>query len=165
MARKKKDGRFINYYIDRGIYERLERYAEDKAQPVTAALEHILEVHLDRYEAELARQQCYCPGCHSLVWDNRCPGCGKKWLEPPRPDDYCFLTQREALWAGVLEDCLRKNRIPFLTQNTLGAGLTARLGAAMESVRFYVPFARLEDARTLCGTLFAEQIPQEEDIP
>ena len=48
MPRKKKDGRFINYYIDRTIYERLERFAEDKSQPMTAALERILEDYLTR---------------------------------------------------------------------------------------------------------------------
>ncbi len=61
MPRKKKDGRFINYYIDRSIYERLERYAEDRSQPMTTALERILDEHLSHCEAELAATQRYCP--------------------------------------------------------------------------------------------------------
>lgn len=73
MPRKKKDGRFINYYIDRHIFERLERYADDKGQQMTAALERILEEHLDRYEADLAAMQNYCPNCHVLVQGTRCP--------------------------------------------------------------------------------------------
>ena len=27
-----KDGRYINYYIDREIYERLKKYADDRGQ-------------------------------------------------------------------------------------------------------------------------------------
>ena len=55
MPRKKKDGRFINYYIDRRVFERLEQYAAEKGQQMTTAIERILEEHLDRYEAERAK--------------------------------------------------------------------------------------------------------------
>lgn len=51
MPRKKKDGRFINYYIDRHIFERLERYAHARGQQMTTAIERILKEHLDKYEA------------------------------------------------------------------------------------------------------------------
>ena len=154
MPRKKKDGRFINYYIDRSIFERLERYADDKGQPVTAALERILEEQLDRYEAELAAMQNYCPNCHTLVRGTRCPVCDKKWLEPPKGEDYCYLTEKDIVWAGVLEDCLRQNGIPYLTQNTLGSGLTAKMGTLMESVRFFVRYAYFEKAKLLEEELF-----------
>ena len=154
MPRKKKDGRFINYYIDRSIFERLERYADDKGQPVTAALERILEEQLDRYEAELAAMQNYCPNCHTLVRSIRCPVCDKKWLEPPKGEDYCYLTEKDIVWAGVLEDCLRQNGIPYLTQNTLGSGLTAKMGTLMESVRFFVRYAYFEKAKLLEEELF-----------
>ena len=43
MPREKKDGRYINYYIDRKIYDKLNAYAKDKGQTVTMALERILE--------------------------------------------------------------------------------------------------------------------------
>ena len=43
MAREKKDGRHINYYIDRKIYDKLDAYAKEKGQTVTMALERILE--------------------------------------------------------------------------------------------------------------------------
>lgn len=42
MPRQKKDGRHINYYIDRKIFEALEAYAQEKGQTMTAALERIL---------------------------------------------------------------------------------------------------------------------------
>lgn len=161
MPRKKKDGRFINYYIDRTIYERLERYADDKAQPMTASLERILDDYLTRYEAEAAKVERYCPGCHILVRNTRCPVCGKRWLEEPQREDYCYLTRKDAVWAGVLEDCLRQNAIPYLTENTLGAGLTAKMGTMLETVKFYVRYAFYRQAKELEEELFAAETPNE----
>lgn len=42
MARAKKDGRHINYYIERELFEKLQAYAEEKGQTGTMALERIL---------------------------------------------------------------------------------------------------------------------------
>ena len=52
MARPKKDGRHINYYIDRMIYERLEEYADEKGQTMTTALERILKQFFDKNDEE-----------------------------------------------------------------------------------------------------------------
>ena len=57
MPRKKKDGRHINYYIDRMIYERLEEYADEKGQTMTMALERILKDFFDRPETEQTGKQ------------------------------------------------------------------------------------------------------------
>lgn len=159
MARKKKDGRFINYYIDRLIYERLERYADDKGQPVTAALERILDESLTRYEQEAASVERYCPNCHILIRAHRCPICDRKWLEPPLPEDYCLLGEKDAVWAGVLEDCFRQNGIPYLTQNTLGAGLTSKMGNLFERIKFYVRYDSFRKAQELEEELF--RVPPE----
>ena len=43
MPRAKKDGRHINYYIDRQIFEALEAYAGEKRYPLTTAVEVLLE--------------------------------------------------------------------------------------------------------------------------
>lgn len=163
MPRKKKDGRFINYYIDRSIYERLQRYAQDKGQSMTAALERILDDHLSRYEAELVPTQTYCPNCHVLVQGNRCPICEKRWLEPPKAEDYCYFTERELLWAGVLEACLRQNEVPYLTQNVMGAGLTAKMGTMRESVKFFVPYGFYDKAKLLEEELFSASEGDGED--
>lgn len=157
MPRKKKDGRFINYYIDRTIYERLERYAEDKSQQMTTALERILDEHLTRYEAEQSSVERYCPNCHILVRSTRCPRCDKRWLEEPGYNDYCFLTDREVIWAGVFEDCLRLNGIPYLTENTIGAGLAAKIGTTVGSVRFYVRYGYFHRAQALEEELFSAE--------
>lgn len=52
MPRKKKDGRHINYYIDRMIFERLEEYADEKGQTMTTALERILKQFFDKTDEE-----------------------------------------------------------------------------------------------------------------
>ena len=57
MPRPKKDGRHINYYIDRMIYERLEEYADEKEQTMTMALERILKDFFERTETEQTEKQ------------------------------------------------------------------------------------------------------------
>ncbi len=42
MSRPKKDGAHINYYIDRDLVEKLRKYAKNKGQTMTMALERIL---------------------------------------------------------------------------------------------------------------------------
>lgn len=157
MPRKKKDGRFINYYIDRSIYERLERYAEAKGQQMTTAIERILQAHLDAYEAELEQQGgmvMYCLNCNVLLEGSRCTICGSREVRSPREEDFCYLTEKELVWANALEDIFRDHRIPFVTKNTQGAGLTAKMGQAMERVRFYVPYGHYEQARQMEAEFF-----------
>ena len=158
MPRKKKDGRFINYYIDRQIFERLEHYAAEKGQQMTTAIERILEDHLDRYEAERTIKggtTMYCPNCNVLVNATKCPICGNRNIREPVANDYCFLVEKELIWAGALEDILSQNGIPFTTQNVLGAGLAAKMGPALERTRFYVPLSHYETAHELVQEFFS----------
>lgn len=57
MPRQKKDGRHINYYIDRKIFEELEAYAQEKGQTMTTALERILKDFFERTETEQSEKQ------------------------------------------------------------------------------------------------------------
>jgi len=50
MPRKKKDGHYINYYIDRGVYERLQQFAESHGHTATYAVEYLLKLGLDESE-------------------------------------------------------------------------------------------------------------------
>lgn len=50
MPRKPKDYRFFSVKLDRGIYERLERYCEIEDRTKTAAVERILRMFLDDYD-------------------------------------------------------------------------------------------------------------------
>ena len=51
MARAKKDGVYINYYIQKDIKDRLDRYCEDVGQTNTMAIERILKQFLDDYDS------------------------------------------------------------------------------------------------------------------
>lgn len=53
MPRKRKDGHYINYYIDREIYERLEKYCEVSGQTKTVAIERILKQYFDSENIQL----------------------------------------------------------------------------------------------------------------
>ena len=52
MARAKKDGVFINYYIKKDIKEKLDKYCEEVGQTNTMAVERILSKFLDEYFSE-----------------------------------------------------------------------------------------------------------------
>lgn len=52
MARAKKDGEKISFYVDRQVMEDLRVYAEEKGQTVTMAMERILRSHLDEEKAK-----------------------------------------------------------------------------------------------------------------
>ena len=49
MARQKKDGVSINYYIRRDIKEKLDAYCEDVGQTATMAIERILDDFLNKH--------------------------------------------------------------------------------------------------------------------
>ena len=52
MARAKKDGVHINYYIDREVKEMLDEYCNDVGQTNTLAVERILRQFLTDYKKE-----------------------------------------------------------------------------------------------------------------
>lgn len=56
MARPKKDGVFINYYIDRQVKEMLDKYCEEKGQTNTMAIERILKEYLSNYYIKETQQ-------------------------------------------------------------------------------------------------------------
>lgn len=49
MARQKKDGVNINYFIRRDVKEKLDDYCEDVGQTATMAIERILDDFLTKY--------------------------------------------------------------------------------------------------------------------
>lgn len=50
MARAKKDGENVSFYIERDIMNRLREYADSKGQTITKALEILLRKALDEAE-------------------------------------------------------------------------------------------------------------------
>jgi len=104
----------------------------------------------------------FCPTCGTLTDAARCPACGSRELRPPREGDFCLLTEKAILWAGMLSDVLTQNDIPFTTKNLLGAGLTAKIGLGGERTRFYVPYGHYQAARDLEQSLFSDEAAAEE---
>ena len=49
MARAKKDGVNINYYIRKDVKEKLDIYCEEMGQTATMAVERILDSFLTKY--------------------------------------------------------------------------------------------------------------------
>lgn len=68
----------------------------------------------------------------------------------------CFLTEKDAVWAGMLADVLTQHDIPFIKESSLGAGLRIRAGSLMETIRFFVPEGCLASAKELVDELFTE---------
>ena len=97
----------------------------------------------------------YCENCCILFAENRCPVCGNKKVRIPEPDDYCFLTEKEMIWAGMLEDVLKQNGIPYFTKQMLGAGLALKIGPMSERCRFYVPYSHFQESDDLVEAMFA----------
>ncbi len=106
----------------------------------------------------------YCGNCSILFDGERCPVCGSRNVREPGPDDPCFLTEKEILWAGMLEDVLGQNGIPFYAKKTLGAALALKVGPLSERSVFYVPFRFLEKAQSLVEELFTAQ-PADDEPP
>jgi predicted DNA-binding protein len=50
MPRPKKDGKYINYYIERELYEKLRDLAVERGQTMTTAIERILKDYFDKLE-------------------------------------------------------------------------------------------------------------------
>ena len=95
----------------------------------------------------------YCERCNRLVYKEKCPGCGRKDLRMPWPEDFCFLTEPEPLWAQALEDLLRDNGVEFRSRNVHGAGMVSKTGIP-QRIRFFVPYRDYQKARELNDAFF-----------
>lgn len=97
----------------------------------------------------------YCEKCAIPFTGDRCPECGKKRDRYVQPDDICFLTEKELIWSSMLADILKKENIPFMQKNVLGAGVTLRTGPMTERVRFYVFYKHLAEASDIVEGYFS----------
>lgn len=55
MARKKKDGIYLNVRINSDIYTRLAKYCEAVGQTKTIAVERALDLFIDEYEEKVEK--------------------------------------------------------------------------------------------------------------
>ena len=48
--RERKDGKYVSFYLDKQICERLQSYAKEKGQTQTLALERILQKYFENLD-------------------------------------------------------------------------------------------------------------------
>ena len=96
----------------------------------------------------------YCPNCHRLFEEDVCPECGALGRRP-REDDYCLLSRREVIWAGMLADVLRQEGIECISESEEGAAMRTLIGSGLGYTLVYVPYADLDRARVLEEALFS----------
>ena len=97
----------------------------------------------------------YCEKCNRIFEGDHCPVCRKSKVREPEPKDPCFLSEQDYISAGILEDLLKQNGIPFLKKDVMGAGMAIKVGPMLERSRCYVPYEQLEDAAVIADDLFA----------
>lgn len=67
---------------------------------------------------------------------------------------YCFLTEKEMMWAEALMEALKNSGIPSVYQTVLGAGVALEVGRSLERYQIFVPCEKIEEAREIDGALF-----------
>ena len=99
----------------------------------------------------------YCEKCKTAFDAQTCPVCGKrKNVREVRDDDLCVLTEKNMIWSEIMEDTLKAHDIPYLTKGRMGAALAFTVGPIHEDLIYYVPYARLSEAKDLVDGIFAE---------
>lgn len=100
----------------------------------------------------------FCDKCNSLCTKAPCPGCGNRSLRAPEPGDYCFLTERELMWAEMLRGALADSGIESAYRPVFGAVVTAHMGSALQRHQIYVPVEAYDDAKDVMFALFGETL-------
>lgn len=103
----------------------------------------------------------YCADCRLMTQEESCPLCGSKNLREVRLDDPCFLVRKEAIWAGMLEEVLKENGIPYSAESDVGYAFSLKTGGHHEEFLFYVNYADYDRARALVNELFSESEDEE----
>lgn len=103
----------------------------------------------------------YCKDCKTATSESPCPRCGNAKLREIEETDLVFLAVKDVLFAGMLEDVLTDNGIPYKAKGMLGAGLSVKLGTVLERYVFYVPYSAHAKAEALLEELFP---PEGEEV-
>ena len=74
----------------------------------------------------------------------------------------CFLTEKEQIWNGMLADVLKQKNIPFEQKSSMGAGMALRAGPMFETVKFYVFYIHLEEAKEIVKELFSSSVAEDD---
>lgn len=57
MARQKKDGRSVSFYLDRTLMEKVEEHAKENGQTLTMAVERLVQKGLEDTEKETVSEK------------------------------------------------------------------------------------------------------------
>ena len=76
-------------------------------------------------------------------------------VEVSMGNEYELLTEKEAMWAGMLEQVLRDNGVPCVSIPVYGAGLALKAGM-QERFKICVPADRMAKAKELLAELFPD---------
>ena len=71
-------------------------------------------------------------------------------------DDYELLTEKESMWAKMLEEVLKDNGIPCVAVPVFGAGFTLKTGM-QERLKVYIPSENKARAEELMHELFPDE--------
>ena len=93
----------------------------------------------------------YCEKCRVLSEGAVCDSCGNTSVRLPRYGDYCLLTEREYVWASLLEEVLRDNGIIAVSVEVLDQPYGLRSHVRH---RLYVPYGDYEQAKEWMSELF-----------
>lgn len=97
----------------------------------------------------------YCEKCRMMAENGRCNNCkGKGPLREPLNNDPVLLARTDQVSAAMLEGILQDERIPFLKEGRMGAGMTTWAGGMLEEYSFYVPYGVLAQAAELAQVVF-----------
>ncbi len=102
----------------------------------------------------------YCEKCKTLV-QSSCPVHKEKHLREPQENDPVLIAELSGIPAAMLEGVFLDEKLPFLKEGRLGAGMSIWIGQMMETYSFYVPYALYEQAKGLYA-LVCE--PQAEEL-
>ena len=110
----------------------------------------------------------YCEKCRTIV-DDSCPVHKQTHLREPEPNDPVLIAELSGITAAMLEGVLLDEKLPFLKEGRLGAGMSVWIGSMMEIYSFYVPYALREQAQGLyalvCETPAQTGGEDEEEAP
>lgn len=89
----------------------------------------------------------YCSKCYLMFEENTCPHC-QAVGQAPQADDPVFLGELPGPMRNAMQIAFSATELPFTALPSLGAGFTMSAGDIFESYRVYVPYERLDEART-----------------
>ena len=100
----------------------------------------------------------YCKMCMATApsGTERCPQCGYKKIKEIKDNDAVYLTGKNFVLSGILEDVLTKNGIPYLKKGATRIAIMGQIDNGTARAAFFVPFGCYKKAVELLIECFGE---------